>query len=366
MDQVFLLFLFVTLTIYWGYLLLFYLLTDNKKILPSQNASSKSVSVIICAKNEIANLQKNLSKVLEQDYDNFEVIVVDDQSTDETWKWLESVVKNNERLKILKSNPDYKLRGKKTALLSGIDDATNDWLLLADADCSPASKLWVTKMLEPAGDDCRLVLGYGPFAKSKGWFNKLVRFDAFMIALQYMSFAKMGLTYMGVGRNLLYEKSLFKEVGGFSKVENMLSGDDDLLVQLMAKKTNTVYQLDPNSFIYSDAEKDLSGFLRQKNRHHSTAFYYNFKMKLALVLFNLARFGSYPLMIIILMTRFSDVAIGLIFVHISLILLLHKKNTKTFMEYDFWLITPILDFLSSIIYVILAFKMFIRKEERWK
>ena len=57
-----------------------------------------------------------------------------------------------------------------------------------------------------------IVLGYGGYEKQLGFLNKLVRFDTFHVALQYLSYALIGKSYMGVGRNLAYKKSLFLKI----------------------------------------------------------------------------------------------------------------------------------------------------------
>ena len=106
--------------------------------------------------------------------------------------------------------------GKKFALTLGIKAAKHEYLLLTDADCKPTSKNWLSKMAANFSDVKQIVLGYGAYKKEKELLNTMIRFDAFHIAFQYFSFALAGETYMGVGRNLAYKKSVFFNNKGFA------------------------------------------------------------------------------------------------------------------------------------------------------
>ena len=197
----------ISLSILLFYYLYFFInLRFNKSKSPSFN---QPISIIICAKNELDNLRKNLPIILAQDYSNFEVIVVNDQSSDESKFFLDELAKQNKHLVIVDID-DFVTHGlgKKFALTLGIKTAKHEYLLLTDADCMPNSKDWV-KQISSNFNNAEIILGYGSYEKKKGLLNKIIRFDAFNLAQQYLSFALAGQTYMGVGRNLAYKKSLF-------------------------------------------------------------------------------------------------------------------------------------------------------------
>jgi poly-beta-1,6-N-acetyl-D-glucosamine synthase len=168
------------------------------------------VSVVICARNEDDNLVAFLPIVLAQDYPHFEVVVVNDCSFDNTEDILKEFADRNAHLKVVTIKEDeYYAHGKKVALMMGIKGAKHEHLLLTDADCRPAGTNWLRSMAAHFTTETEIVLGYGPYEKQAGLLNKLIRFDAFMVALHYLSFSLARVTYMGVGRNLAYRKELF-------------------------------------------------------------------------------------------------------------------------------------------------------------
>ena len=187
------------------YFFFFWRLSMHKK---DDASFSHPISIIICAKNEEENLKNNLPKILNQKYFNFEVIVVNDQSIDETSFLLEKFEKSYSNLVVvtIDSHVNHKI-GKKFALTLGIKTAKYEYLLLTDADCVPNSENWAKQIVK--NFTCSdIVLGYGGYKKKKGLLNKFIRFDTFNVAQQYLSFALAGQTYMGVGRNLAYKKSI--------------------------------------------------------------------------------------------------------------------------------------------------------------
>jgi hypothetical protein len=81
-----------------------------------------------------------------------------------------------------------------------------------------------------------IVIGYGAYNKRPGLLNKIIRFETFHSALQYLSFALAGTPYMGVGRNLSYKKDVFLRNKGFSSINHIPGGDDDLFINKVANK----------------------------------------------------------------------------------------------------------------------------------
>jgi hypothetical protein len=141
-----------------------------------------------------------------------------------------------------------------------------------------------------------IILGYGPYMKRPGFLNRLVRFDTAWIGMSYLSFALTRIPYMGVGRNLAYTRELFSQVHGFKSHYSLPSGDDDLFIQEAAKKRNFRIDIDKNSFCYSEAAENWSGWVRQKSRHYTTTDHYGVIKKSLL--------GIYPFTLLILLISF--------------------------------------------------------------
>ena len=221
---------------------------------PKQITQTHPVSVIICSRDEAGNLVKNLPGALIQQYrTTHEVIVVNDNSLDESKYILEEYQRTYKQLHLVELTQEAKfIPGKKFPLSIGIKTAKHEIVLLTDADCVPASEFWIEKMQEGFNDGTEIVLGYGALHKKKGFFNKLVRWETFHTALQYLSYARAGLTYMGVGRNLSYKKSVFFRHKGFSAHNHLPGGDDDLFINKAATKNNTAIVVDKDAFTLSE------------------------------------------------------------------------------------------------------------------
>lgn len=282
-----------TLLIQLFYYLFFYLRIAIYKVKTKENKKFP-VSVIICAKDEAENLENFLPTVLEQNYPDYEVIVVNDGSTDETGDVLKRLGNKYKNLYVTTLPKNQKFRpGKKLAVTIGVKAAKNEWILLTDADCKPVSKNWISSMQSNFSDKNELVLAYGGYMEQKGFLNKLIRFDSMFIAMQYFTFAMAGIPYMGVGRNLAYRKSVFFKNKGFTAHLKLKSGDDDLFINKIARKDNTGLELSTESFTRSVPESKFSLWYYQKKRHLSTGRYYRFKHKFIMGSEILSRFLFY-------------------------------------------------------------------------
>lgn len=249
------------------------------------NPDLPPVSVVICAKNEADNLTDYLPKILTQDYPEFEVVVVNDCSSDNTEDVLREYGKIFPNLKtIVIQEDEYYKHGKKFALMVGIKGAKYEHLLFTDGDCFPASATWIREMVKGYTPGKDIVIGYGPYKKERGFLNKLLRFDTFLIGLQYLSAGLAKKTYMGVGRNLSYKKELFFKHKGFARHYHITSGDDDLFVNEAATASNAAVVISKPSFTYSNPAKTYSEWQRQKVRHLSTGSFYTGASKNRLVM----------------------------------------------------------------------------------
>jgi len=232
-------------------------------------------SVIICASNEEANLSQFLKSILEQDYPQFEVIVVDDHSTDETSWVLHQLKSQYLHLHVVEIKEHIRLKhSKKFALTLGIKASKYDTLIMTDADCQPNSNMWLREMVGAYHADTQIVLGYSPYFKEKGFLNKLIRFETTHTAMSYLSYALKSDAYMGVGRNLSYLKSLFFKGKGFNAHMHIKSGDDDLFVNNNANQSNVNIAIHPDAHIYSVPKKTWKSYYKQKARHAGASVIY--------------------------------------------------------------------------------------------
>ena len=366
--------LLVAFFVSWWIQILFYCVIFRKLAFYSTKKTfltkyNLGISVIICARNEHHNLSKNIDLIATQDYDNFEIIVVNDASTDKTAKILEEYAQKYRHFRFINiGEAEKNQKGKKQALARGIQAARNEIVVLTDADCWPASSQWLSLMARHFDDEkTDVVLGYAPYKMNSSFLNKCVHFETVYTAIQYLSFALAGTPYMGVGRNLAYRKKKFDEVKGFSKNEHIISGDDDLFINQIAHKNNTVIEIDMKSFCYSLAATNWKTWYRQKSRHLSTGKYYTFWHKFLLAMLSVSHFLFYGMLIVvILLTSYYQIAffayLARFIIQIYLWRLILQKLQPTF----FLLWIPILDFLFVLYYFIFIPSIFLTKPTEWK
>lgn len=357
-----------------GILVFFYLLLiivfSSYKNLSAQKSNKKNgVSVIICANNELKNLQSNLKFFLDQDYPDFEIIVIDDRSSDGTYDYLFNLKGKEKSLRMMHidETPNH-INNKKYAITLGIKAAKHDVILLSDADCRPVGDQWIKGMTAPfANKPTQLVLGYSQYFKKKGALNALIRYDTLWTGLQYLGFALLGKPYMGVGRNLAYRKSLFLDSNGFGRYQHVTGGDDDLFVKEHAKRNNTSVVLSPETIIYSEPKTTWKAFSLQKKRHIFVGKLYNAGDKISLGLIFVAKILTIASFIpVILSGIYPFFSVLILLVTYSMLLaaiLLFKKRSGD--EHAIWQ-SPLLDIMHIFYYLTTGVKVLFAKRVRWK
>jgi poly-beta-1,6-N-acetyl-D-glucosamine synthase len=285
------------------------------------------VSVIISARNEEQNLINNLPAILEQDYSDFEVVVVNDCSLDGSEDVLKSLSAKYPQLKIVNVTEHDRFKtGKKFALTMGIKAAKNEYLLFTDADCRPASANWITCMARNFTGQAEIVLGYSPYTNKGGFLNSFIRFETIRTAINYLSATLLGNAYMGIGRNLAYTKTLFFKNKGFASHMHVMSGDDDLFVNENANENNTVIEIHPESFTYSPPKTSFSAYYRQKRRHMGVGKLYKNTHRRMLSFDALSGFFFYVFFVLCMVFTYDPLlALGLLVFRLAIQLIFYYK-----------------------------------------
>lgn len=353
------------------YYLFFFLNTGLKPGKKKQYEDKQMpISVVICARNENENLKRFLPDILEQKYPEFEVIVVNDCSSDNSAVTLHNFAQKYPHLYYTNIYKDKKFEhGKKLALTVGIKAAKNDLLLLTDADCKPASENWIATIQRNFTENCNLVLSYGGYFKTKGLLNRFIRFDTVFTAMQFLGFARAGVPYMGVGRNLAYRKSLFFKAKGFASHISVISGDDDLFVNENAKKENTNVELSYEGFTYSEPKQKFKDWIRQKQRHFSTGIRYKKWHKIILGLEIMSRMIFFAIFtyFLIVKSTFWYVFLSLFFIRFLIQNIVFYKVFKKLKALDLIFFGFILDFILPFINLYAFIKrVFLKNKNSWR
>lgn len=325
------------------------------------------VSVIICARNEEENLLQYLPLFLEQEYPEFEIVVVDDCSLDNTANVLRAFQNNHPKLKVV---PVYETErfygGKKYGITLGIKAASHEHLLFSDADCRPASKQWLQQMVAPFSEKKSVILGYGAYQKEPGMLNRLIRFDTLSIAVNYFAFALAGWPYMAVGRNLAYKRSLFFEHKGFAKHLHLLSGDDDLFINQVANGENTAVVMQETARTNSRAKTTYSDWWYQKKRHLTTASHYRWYYQMALISMSFSQLLFYVGFIVVLCLPGAPwIALGVFGIRLLLQMITFSLTSKRLGERDLIWFTFLFELVLLIFYLMLGGWSLISKSSKW-
>lgn len=336
---------------------------SSKKIEP--NTSTTPVSVIVCARNAGNNLKLLIPAIMNQAYQNFELIVVDDCSYDATFDILQDFKKQYSNLKTVHvKESNLFTGGKKFAIMMGIKAAEHDLLLFTDSDCIPDSNEWLSTMALHF-ESKSIIIGYGAYAKEKSLLNWLIQFDTISNAINYLGFAKLGVPFMAVGRNMAYKKSLFYNHGGFAKHIHLKSGDDDLFMNQAATSSNVAVVVHPKSFTTSTPKKTFESWFQQKKRHLTTGREYKFINKIVASIFSVSA-------IILLFTSLllSVLWVDPIFAYLLIgrYLLFQLTLAPGFYKLKAWYaitLLPLFELVIFIINFILSISNVFTKENKW-
>ena len=358
---IFLLSLIIIRILYW-YTWFWKLATYHQPITSAEN--NVIVSIVVCVKNNVRGIQTLLPKLLEQNYPSFNIVIVDDFSSDGLHDFM--INQSDNRITFVKAAKD--VPGKKNALTTGVNAANGDWILTTDADCLPASKDWVKGMVSSIKDGSEIVLGYGPLNARSGIVAMMASYEATYIAMQYLSLCLAGRPYMGVGRNMLFKKKLFVESMPYTGNDFLASGDDDFFIQKAATLENTTICIAPKTFCTSDPPRNLLSYFYQKTRHISTSTKYKDMDALLLSVFGGVHISIYLILIVNFFVGWFD-QINAVALYLTMIALMFIVQYPCFVKLNSEkriTILPVADFFLAMYYLVLSPFLFINKKLPWK
>jgi glycosyltransferase involved in cell wall biosynthesis len=326
------------------------------------------VSVIVCAHDEEENLKELIPLLLAQDHPNFEVIIVDDRSNDGTYDYLLALKDSTPKLKMVRvdSSPNH-VNGKKYGLTLGIKAASNDIVLLTDADCRPASDQWVAEMAKGfSSEKIQFVLGYSPYYNEKGLLNNFIQWETTTTGINYLGSAGVGGAFMGVGRNLAYRKSFFLDNKGFNAHLKVTGGDDDLYVNAHANSKNTIAIVSPQALVYSHPKKSFGAYWTQKLRHLSVGKRYNAGDKINLGLWSFSQIGFWVTLLILALSNTQPYwALGVFLGREVLTLgLLSYFHRLTGHRFSYWAL-PVIDLFYGVYLLLVGGRATFAKRVTW-
>ena len=336
-----------------------YLYVANNVNNDTINKSDKElpgISIIITAKNEADNLRKNLPKVLNQEYPHFQVVVVNNSSTDNTSNVLDELKSKYPHLYTTFIPVGSNDRNdKKLAITVGIKAAKHNILLFTEPDTKPLSNKWVYEYAKAFNNNAEIVLGGCQLEINKSFFKKYILFDNLFSGIKYTSMALTKKPYMGIGRNMAFKKKLFFDYKGFSSILNIEDGEDNLFINKITKEHNTAVLLAPASMVVSNA---INGFINWRNiktnyvvsRKHYTG---NKAKRLTFEVFSRYLFYILFALLVGLGIRNASIAVPAFALSLFLIryvvqLIVINKNSNIYNAGNFYFSIPLFDLATPI------------------
>ena len=254
------------------------------------------VSIIIFVKNSATSLQKSLPRILAQKYPKFEIVLINNASSDDTAEVLEGFQKNNDNIKILDVDNNEAFWGsKKYALTLGIKAAKYEHLLFTDANSKVLSEFWIEEISKEFAQTKSIILGYEKYKKTNSLTNLFARFENLIKAIQCFSFAKFGSPFMAFDSNFCYRKSDFFKAKGFINHMKIKEGEADLFIKDAASKENISFTISKNSFIEIETPKSFGSWIQKLRIDSSIKKHYKFKHRFLLNFFTFSKVIFYTL-----------------------------------------------------------------------
>ena len=337
----------------------------NPKKSPASEALP-SVSVIMVAENDYQNLRKNLLSLLEQDYPDFEVVVVNSSPQETASLYLlKSSQEKYPHLKVV-DLPDVKnfYSKKKFLLAIGVKESVKDVILFTNTDCQPDSPYWIRSMVSQINERKQLVLGYSGFA----FANRFYRLDRVNTSLTYMSLARCGMPYTGTGNNMTCSREFFNEANGFVSHYAVPYGEDTLFVNKNATRKNTTVALTPDSLVRIHLKMRYKRWMLLKKIARRSQKHYKMSQRFVLTLFPFTRFICYlsfiGLLCLLPLSMFYYSIIGAFALRMFSQLFITKKAMQRFHEKGLLLLQPLLEPVYMMLSWVIFFRTLFRRGKK--
>ncbi len=231
----------------------------------AKSEKKRPVSVVICAKNEQLNLEKNLPLYLKQNYPEFEVVVVNDCSTDETEGLLYTLKQKHKNLQVTTIEQDRKfLHDRKLAITVGIKAARHDCIIFTEPDCAPTGDKWLDTMQQAFGDKGELVVSYCRSERREGIAEKILRSDSVVSAMFALRGAMVGKPYRSSIKNMGLSQALFFRSKGFASYNSYPYSEETIFLCRNGNAANTQVALSPNAILSSSQALTFGQWFKQK------------------------------------------------------------------------------------------------------
>ena len=338
------------------YLFFFLLFSFSKEKQINNSKEKLPVSVILYTKNNEQIIEESFSKLINQTYPNFEVVIIDNASSDETPTILEELAVKFSNLKIVTvENNEAFWSNKKYALTLGVKAATHEHIIFTEVDSTPVSNNWLNSMAQKFSEEKEIIIGYTKYENKRfSFFGLLVRFEHLLHHILAFTNNKFGSAFNASEKNFGYTKSSFFKAKGYINHLKIQASHSDLFLKDATTKSNTTYTVKPTSFMVKSLPDSFSEWFNNLQLKSFNKKYYKAKHQLIINLFSFSRVLFYPLAIILAILNWKLI-IPFIASYYVLFYLVVGKSAQKLKERQLIYFLPIID----IFIVCIQFSIFI-------
>ncbi|WP_428742715.1 glycosyltransferase [Tenacibaculum sp.] len=325
------------------------------------------VSVIVYVKNNAGILTEYIQNVIKQKHPNFEIVLVNNASTDTTLEVIKNLQQEYSHIKVVNvENTEAFWANKKYALTLGVKAATHEHLLFTEVSSKALSKNWINEITSYFSQEKTIVIGYQKLKRRKKSFsNLLIRFDHLLNAIQAFSYAKFGAPYKATNHNLAYTKEEFFKVNGYINHLTLFMGEGDLFLKDAATDQNTIVATTPNSFVCSTKHLSFKEWFSQQKKDSILFSLYKPKHKFLLNFFKLTKFLVYILAVFMTFLNWKIVLPLILSYYLMQYIVMGKLATKLH-ERNTVLLLPLLEICLVLLQIIIFISNQISKPKHWK
>lgn len=346
------------------YIFFLSILLNNKK---EKEYDLKPISVILYVKNSELYLEKNIDYFINQKYPKFEILLVNNASSDNTDIILEKLSEKHKSLRIINVENNESFWGnKKYTYTLAIKAAKYEHLIFSEIDCKPVSENWIHEINKSFSSKKTIILGYKRLLKTSSLFNLIIRFDNLLESIKSFSFTKINSPYSADSRNYAFTKKDFYRVNGFINHIKIKNGKEDLFVKDAKQKYNSAYTLSDESFVESSKSLSFKEWFLNKKNSNLLKRHYSFKNQFLLNAFSFSKVFLYFLTIILLLIHDWKIILIIFSSYIIFQSVITFIINRKFKETSIFYLSPILDFLLVLFQISIFISNLISKPPNWR
>ena len=250
-----------------------------------QSTSEPPISVLVYCKNQAESLKEFIPKLINQNYSNYEIVIVSNHSYDDTIEVFESFEENHDHIKLVDVENNEAFWGsKKYALTLGVRKAKNNFLLFTSPEVEIIDENWIKSHAFHFANGVENIFGYTNKVKAKGLSSLIIRFCNFMSSLNQIGLGSIIKPFKTNEYNFGYTKELFFENNGYTNQVLVPKENNNLLLSKNITTKNSRYIVNNESMVFSKTIKFKDWFYK-KRKNYIAQKKYPFSVKLILFLF---------------------------------------------------------------------------------